>query len=328
MRSDLVLDVRNLTKVFSRSGGLFSGPVDEVRAVDDVSFTIARNETFGLIGESGSGKTTTAKLVMRLLDPTSGNILFQGEDVAGFSGERLKRYRRDAQIVFQDPDASLNPRRRVDRQIREGLDIQRVGTSEERDARVVDLMKLVQLPPEDRFKDPNAFSGGQKQRIAIARALALNPDLLVLDEPVSALDPSIRNDVLRLLNDLQEELNLAYLFVAHDLALVRHFCDRIAVMYRGRIVEAGESAALYRSPTHPYTQALLSAVPIPDPAAEAARVRLPMPTYGFTRTATSACRFAGQYPALSGSPCSPPDNKPGTHVVSDNHTVACIFDAD
>lgn len=327
MQSDLVLDVRNLTKVFSRRSGLFSGPVDEVRAVDDVSFTIARNETFGLIGESGSGKTTTAKLVMRLLDPSSGNILFQGEDVAGFSGERLRRYRRNAQIVFQDPDASLNPRRRVDRQIREGLDIQKLGSQEEREQRVIELMELVHLPPKDRFKDPNAFSGGQKQRIAIARALALNPDLLVLDEPVSALDVSIRNEVLRLLDDLQDELNLAYLFVAHDLALVRHFCDRIAVMYQGRIVEAGESRAIYETPQHPYTQALLSAVPIPDPAAEAARVRLPMPTSGFLRTKEAACRFAGRYPAVVGSTCSPEDGTPGTHAVSDDHTVACIFDA-
>lgn len=325
MSADTVLEVQNLKKTFYSNSGLFGGAVDEVRAVDGISFTIAQRETFGLIGESGSGKTTTAKLVMRLLEPTSGSITFLGEDVATFEGAALKAYRRRAQIVFQDPDASLNPRRRTDRQISEGLDIHKIGTREERAARVIELMELVQLPPSDRFKNSSEFSGGQKQRIAIARALALKPDLLVLDEPVSALDVSIRNEILRLLKDLQDKLDLAYLFIAHDLALVRQFCDRTAVMYGGHIVEMGESEALYENPRHTYTQALLSAVPIPDPRADARRERLPMPNNVLAPQDGEICRFRSNLRTDNGDTCDP-KNGLSMHVLADDHLVACVYD--
>ncbi|MEP6918184.1 MAG: ATP-binding cassette domain-containing protein [Acidobacteriota bacterium] len=268
-----LLEVRDLVKEFSRSRGLFSRP-SVVRAVDGVSFTIEQGETFGLVGESGSGKTTTGRCILRLIEPTAGQVRFKDEDVLRFSRKRLRQARRDMQIVFQDPYSSLNPRMRVGAIVEEPLIIHRVGAKAERRARVAELFELVGLDPSQLSRYPHQFSGGQRQRIGLARALALNPSLVVADEPVSALDVSVQAQVINLLMDLQERLKLTYLFIAHDLRLVRHICSRVAVMYLGRIVEMGATEALFAEPAHPYTRALLSAIPVPDPAAPRRRITL------------------------------------------------------
>jgi ABC-type oligopeptide transport system ATPase subunit len=266
-----LLEVRHLTKQFTRSKGWFARPAI-VQAVDDVSFVIAKGETFGLVGESGSGKTTTGRCILRLIEPTSGEVRFGGEDVLAFSSQRMRAARRDMQIVFQDPYSSLNPRMRVGAIVEEPLVIHKVGTDAERRMRVADLFSLVGLDPGWVTRYPHEFSGGQRQRIGLARALALNPSLVIADEPVSALDVSVQAQVVNLLLELQERLKLTYLFIAHDLRLVEHICDRVAVMYRGRIVELAPARDLFASPTHPYTQALLSAIPIVDPAARRPRI--------------------------------------------------------
>ena len=268
-----LVEVRHLTKRFTRSRGWFSAPV-VTTAVDDVSFEIEAGETFGLVGDSGSGKTTTGRCILRLVEPTSGEVRFKGDDVLAFSGDRLRAVRRDMQIVFQDPYGSLNPRLSIGAVVEEPLVIYRAGTKAERRARVAELMALVGLDPALVGRYPREFSGGQRQRIGLARALALNPSFIVADEPVSSLDVSVQAQVVNLLMDLRARLKLTYLFIAHDLRLVEHICDRVAVMYRGRIVERGATAALFASPRHPYTQALLSAVPVPDPSAERRRVVL------------------------------------------------------
>jgi ABC-type oligopeptide transport system ATPase subunit len=242
--------------------------------VDDVSFTIERGETFGLVGESGSGKTTTGRCILRLIEPTSGEVRFDGRDVLALSRADLRRARRDMQIVFQDPYSSLNPRMRVADIVEEPLIIHKLGTKAERRARVSELFALVGLNPDHLLRYPHEFSGGQRQRIGLARALALNPSLIVADEPVSALDVSVQAQVVNLLMDLQARLGLTYLFIAHDLRLVQHICSRTAVMYLGRIVEMGETAKLFESPQHPYTRALLSAIPVPDPDAPRQRIVL------------------------------------------------------
>jgi peptide/nickel transport system ATP-binding protein/oligopeptide transport system ATP-binding protein len=267
-----------------------------VRAVDDVSFTIAEGETFGLVGESGSGKTTTGRCILRLIEPTSGEVRFKGEDVLRFSRERLRAARRDMQIVFQDPYSSLNPRMRVGDIVEEPLIIHRIGSKAERRARVAELFDLVGLDPSQRARYPHQFSGGQRQRIGLARALALNPSLVIADEPVSALDVSVQAQVVNLLMDLQQRLKLTYLFIAHDLRLVRHICGRVAVMYRGKIVEMGETEALFAAPAHPYTRALLSAIPAPDPAAP--RERIVLDPASFDRTAALREIAAGHWAAL------------------------------
>jgi ABC-type oligopeptide transport system ATPase subunit len=263
-----LLEVSDLVKDFSRKRALW-GPAAAVRAVDGVSFTIDEGETFGLVGESGSGKTTTGRCILRLIEPTSGEVRFKGEDVLGFSRARLRQARRDMQIVFQDPYSSLNPRMRVGDIVEEPLIIHRIGAKTARRARVAELFELVGLDPSQLARYPHQFSGGQRQRIGLARALALNPSLVIADEPVSALDVSVQAQVINLLMDLQERLKLTYLFIAHDLRLVRHICSRVAVMYLGKIVEMGSTEALFASPAHPYTLALLSAIPTPDPAATA-----------------------------------------------------------
>ena len=268
-----LLRVAHLVKEYSRPRGWFASP-DVVRAVDDVSFDIHAGETFGLVGESGSGKTTTGRCVLRLIEPSSGAVAFNGEDVLGFSRSRMRAARRDMQMVFQDPYSSLNPRMRVAATVEEPLVIHKLGDRAARRARVAELFALVGLDPGMMRKYPHEFSGGQRQRIGIARALALNPSLIVCDEPVSALDVSVQAQVINLLMDLQQRLSLTYLFIAHDLRLVRHICQRLAVMYRGRIVEMGDTAAIFAQPQHPYTQALLSAVPTPDPAVAPSRVSL------------------------------------------------------
>jgi oligopeptide transport system ATP-binding protein len=275
-----LLEVRNLVKEFSRSRGLFAA-ASVVRAVDDVSFTIDEGETFGLVGESGSGKTTTGRCILRLIEPTSGEVRFRDEDVLSFSKSRMRQARRDMQIVFQDPYSSLNPRMRVGDIVEEPLIIHRTGTRAERRARVAELFDLVGLDFSQLARYPHQFSGGQRQRIGLARALALNPSLVIADEPVSALDVSVQAQVINLLMDLQERLQLTYLFIAHDLRLVRHICSRVAVMYLGKIVEVGATDALFAAPAHPYTRALLSAIPVPDPAA--ARRRIVLDAASFSR---------------------------------------------
>jgi ABC-type oligopeptide transport system ATPase subunit len=268
-----LLEVKNLVKEFSRRRGILAPP-RVVRAVDDVSFRIDEGETFGLVGESGSGKTTTGRCILRLIEPTSGEVRFRGEDVLGFSRARLRQARRDMQIVFQDPFSSLNPRMRVGSIVEEPLIIHRVGDRSQRKVRVTELFELVGLDPSQLSRYPHQFSGGQRQRIGLARALALNPSFIIADEPVSALDVSVQAQVVNLLMDLQTRLKLTYLFIAHDLRLVRHICSRVAVMYLGRIVEIGATDAIFAAPAHPYTRALLSAIPVPDPRASRQRVVL------------------------------------------------------
>jgi peptide/nickel transport system ATP-binding protein/oligopeptide transport system ATP-binding protein len=268
-----LLEVRRLVKHFVRKQGLFRAPA-VVRAVDDVTFAIEEGEMFGLVGESGSGKSTTGRCILRLIEPTSGEVFFRGENVLQFSNERMRMARRNMQIVFQDPYSSLNPRMRVGDIVEEPLVIHRLGSKPERRARVGELFELVGLEPAHVLRYPHEFSGGQRQRIGIARALALNPALVIADEAVSALDMSIQAQVVKLLLDLKKRLQLTYLFIAHDLRLVEHICTRVAVMYMGKIVELGETRALFASPTHPYTQALLSAIPALDPDAPRQRIEL------------------------------------------------------
>jgi len=267
-----LLEVRHLIKHYSRGGGLFASPPTVVRAVDDVSFHVDEGDMFGLVGESGSGKSTTGRCILRLVEPDSGEVLFRGENVLGFSRSRMRLARRDMQIVFQDPYSSLNPRMRAGDIVEEPLIIHELGGASERSARVSELFELVGLEPEHLKRYPREFSGGQRQRIGIARALALNPALIVADEPVSALDVSIQAQVIELLLDLRARLRLTYLFIAHDLRLVENICNRVAVMYLGKIVEMGNADALFRNPTHPYTQALLSAVPRLDPDTPRSRI--------------------------------------------------------
>jgi peptide/nickel transport system ATP-binding protein/oligopeptide transport system ATP-binding protein len=268
-----LLDVRHLVKHFVRKHGLFQPP-SVVRAVDDVSFSIEEGEMFGLVGESGSGKSTTGRCILRLVEPSSGDVLFRDENVLQFSRARMRLARRDMQIVFQDPYSSLNPRMRVGDIVEEPLVIHKLGDASARRRRVQELFELVGLEPTHLARYPHEFSGGQRQRIGIARALALNPALIVADEAVSALDVSIQAQVVRLLIDLQERLKLTYLFIAHDLRLVEDICSRVAVMYLGKIVELAHTTQLFAAPRHPYTQALLSAVPMLDPDAPRQRIEL------------------------------------------------------
>jgi ABC-type oligopeptide transport system ATPase subunit len=268
-----LVEVSHLVKHFVRGGGWLRAGT-RVAAVDDVSFAIEEGETFGLVGESGSGKTTTGRCLLRLIEPTSGTIRFRGEDVRSFSRARMRAARRDMQIVFQDPYSSLNPRMRARQIVEEPLVIHRLGGRAERRAKVAELFRVVGLDPAHLDRYPHEFSGGQRQRIGLARALALNPSFLVLDEPVSALDVSVQAQVVNLLMDLQQQFQLTYLFIAHDLRLVEHICSRVAVMYLGKIVEMGPTAALFDAPQHPYTRALLSAIPRTDPDAPRRRLDL------------------------------------------------------
>jgi ABC-type oligopeptide transport system ATPase subunit len=290
-----LLEVRDLVKEFTRGRGLFRSH-SVTRAVDGVSFEIAPGETFGLVGESGSGKTTTGRCVLRLIEPTSGEVRFKGEDVLRFPRERLRLARREMQIVFQDPYSSLNPRMRVGDIVEEPLVIHRTGPKAQRRQRVAELFELVGLDPSQLSRYPHQFSGGQRQRIGLARALALNPSLVIADEPVSALDVSVQAQVVNLLMELQERLKLTYLFIAHDLRLVRHICNRVAVMYRGRIVEMGSAQALFEAPAHPYTRALLSAIPVLDP--NAPRERIVLDPASFDRAAPLRELSSGHFAAV------------------------------
>lgn len=275
---EVLVSVRNLKKYFPITAGfIVRRTVDHVKAVDDVSFDIYRGETLGLVGESGSGKSTTGRTLLQLYKPTSGQVYFQDKELTSLSNTDLRKMRRDMQMIFQDPYASLNPRMNVGRIVGEPLVVHNLGNAKERAERVAHLLERVGLNPYYVNRYPHEFSGGQRQRIGIARALALDPSFIVCDEPISALDVSIQAQVVNLLKDLQEEMNLTYLFIAHDLSMIRYLCDRVAVMYLGKLVELGPTDSVYDNPQHPYTKLLLSAVPIPDPAIEKQRNRMERP---------------------------------------------------
>ncbi|MDQ3880601.1 MAG: ATP-binding cassette domain-containing protein [Chloroflexota bacterium] len=309
-------------------GGVLQRTVAEVRAVDDVSITIRRGETLGLVGESGCGKTTVGRLLLRLIEPTGGTIRFDGRDITRLRGRRLKGYRRRMQVIFQDPYASLDPRTPIGDSIGEGLRIHRLGTPAERRQKVAEIMDMVGLQPYHARRYPHEFSGGQRQRIGIARALVVEPELVVCDEPVSALDVSIQAQVLNLLGRLQSELGLTYLFIAHNMAVVEHISDRVAVMYLGALVEVAASQELYRRPLHPYTVALLSAVPIADPAIEKRRKRIillgdvPSPV-----NPPSGCRFHTRcwLRRQLGNPLRCVTERPPLRELVADHATACHY---
>lgn len=318
-----LMSITGLTKHFdvSRNKGLRK-VTRTVQAVNDVSIDIGVGETVGLVGESGSGKTTTGRCILRLTEPTAGSIVFDGQEITDFGRRQMNDLRRRIQIVFQDPQASLDPRQTIGRAVAGPLRIQ--GVKGDHQQRVAELLELVGLPPDCVSRFPHEFSGGQRQRIGIARALALKPDFIVLDEPVSALDVSIQAGVVNLLQDLQAEMNLSFLFIAHDLSVVRHISNRIAVMYLGRVVEFGEAEAVYSSPTHPYTQALLSAVPEPDPKA---RSRRPVVLEGEVPSPMdppSGCTFRTRCP-IAQPICA--EEVPALIDRGVGHPVACHFAA-
>jgi peptide/nickel transport system ATP-binding protein len=261
-----LLEIRNLIKHYPVRGGVFSRVFGALKAVDDVSFAVSTGETFGLVGESGCGKTTLARCILRLIEPTSGEVLFEGKNILQFSSSEMRAIRRRMQMIFQDPYGSLNPRMKAATIIEEPLVIHKIGDKKQRAEKVNELMKMVGLDPSYRKNYPHEFSGGQRQRIGIARALALQPELIVADEPVSALDVSVQAQIINLLKDLQQKLALTFVFIAHDLSVVQHFSDRIAVMYLGKIVELASSVELFQKTQHPYTRLLLNSVPNPDPA--------------------------------------------------------------
>ncbi len=274
MTAPALVEVRDLVTLFTRRAGVLGARKETVQAVNGVSFDVARRETLGLVGESGCGKTTLGRTILRLIEPTSGTVRFGGEDVLALAAEPLRRLRRRMQIVFQDPYASLNPRMAIGRAVKEGIEVHRLAGGREAEQRVTALLEEVGLTADAAHRYPHEFSGGQRQRAGIARALAVEPEFLVCDEPVSALDVSVQAQVLNLFADLQAKRGLSYLFISHDLAVIRHIAPRVAVMYLGRIVEEGPSEALYTRPLHPYTQALLSAVPVPDPKTRRSRIVL------------------------------------------------------
>ena len=320
--SDAVLKVENLKVHFPVKGGLFTKK-QVVKAVDGVSFEIYPRETFGLVGESGCGKSTTGRAIVKLYEPTSGTVYYHGEDVTKIKGSHLAEFRRNVQMIFQDPYASLNPRMTVGEIIREPMDIHHIfNTKEEREQRVRELLDIVGLKPDHIRRYPHEFSGGQRQRIGIARTLALNPQFIVCDEPISALDVSIQAQVINLLEHIQKEMGISYLFIAHDLSMVKHISDRIGVMYLGNLVEIGDRDDVYHRPLHPYTQALLSAVPIPDPrvAREKKRIllegELPSPL-----DTPSGCVFRSRCPNAT-ERCA--REKPGMVNVG-KRTVACFL---
>ena len=316
-----LLEVEELKKYFVVKRGLFSRSTGQVRAVDGVSFTLKRGETLGLVGESGCGKTTLGRCILRLIEPTAGRMVFNGTDLGQLEGGALRRMRADFQIIFQDPFSSLDPRMNVGQIIAEPLRNHLKLSGSEMRSRVADLMEKVGLHPGQMSRYPHEFSGGQRQRIGIARALALNPLAIICDEPVSALDVSIQAQVINLLARLQEELNLSYLFIAHDLSVVEHISDRVAVMYLGRIVELASDEQLYRNPLHPYSRALLAAVPVPDPEIKKEKILLEgdMPS---PLNPPSGCAFHTRCPVRK-EICR--QQAPVLQDVGDGHRVACHF---
>jgi oligopeptide transport system ATP-binding protein len=323
-----LVQVRNLVKHFPITrGGLIQREVGQVKAVDGVSFDIYRGETLGLVGETGSGKTTVGRTMLRLYEPTAGEVLVEGADLFGLSGEELNHIRRRLAMIFQDPFASLNPRMTIGTIIGEPLLVHGVGPRRVRRERVQELLEQVGLNPNFINRYPHEFSGGQRQRIGIARALALHPDLIICDEPISSLDVSIQAQVVNLLEDLQDELGLTYLFIAHDLSMVRHISDRIAVMYLGKIVELADRDSIYQKPLHPYTQALMSAVPVPDPEIQQSRERiilegdLPSPA-----NPPSGCNFHTRCPVARSDHC--PMDEPELREIRPGHWVACHYAED
>ncbi len=322
-----LLHVENLCKEFTADSSVFSKEKKSVKAVDNISFDIYPGETFGLVGESGCGKSTTGRCIMRLTNPTSGKVVFDGKDVATMSKAELKHMRRDMQFIFQDPYASLNPRMTIGEIVSEPLVIHgEMNSKEERIDYVRELLDIVGLNPEHINRYPHEFSGGQRQRVGIARAFALKPKLIICDEPVSALDVSIQAQVLNLLKDLQKQYGTAYLFIAHDLSVVQHISDRVAVMYLGNMMEVSDWKTLYAQPHHPYTQSLLSAVPVPDPDVQHSRKRIilkgdpPSPI-----NPPSGCRFHTRCP-IACEKCS--QERPELREVADGHFCACHFAAD
>ena len=318
-----LVEVENLRVWFPiRSGVVLDRHIGDIKAVDDVSFSISRGETLGLVGESGCGKTTVGRTILRLYEPTAGRVVFDGKDITTLSQNELRPLRRQMQMVFQDPYASLNPRHSVGRIVGEPLRVHGLSGRKESSSRVRELLEIVGLPADAVTRYPHEFSGGQRQRIGLARSLALNPDFIVCDEPVSALDVSIQAQIINLLENLQADFELTYLFIAHDLAVVRHISDRIAVMYLGKIVEISAAAELYDDPLHPYTISLLSAVPIPDPVVERERETillagdLPSPA-----NPPPACRFHTRCPYVQPTRCR--DQVPQLRRLETGHEVAC-----
>ncbi len=320
MSADILVKIRNLKKYFPIRKGLFSTTIGYVKAVDKVSFEIRTGETLGLVGESGCGKTTIGRCILRLIEPSEGEINFEGKEITGLKRSEMRSLRRQMQIIFQDPYSSLNPRITVGGMLEEALKVHKLAFGDGLKKRIAELLEIVGLAPAHALRYPHEFSGGQRQRIGIARALAVNPSFIVCDEPVSALDVSIQAQIINLLQELQRELNLTYLFIAHDLSVVKHISSRVAVMYLGKIVELTESKKLYTNPRHPYTRALLSSVPVPDPNHKRERIIL-MGDVPSPANPPSGCHFHPRCP-IADQVCK--EKIPRLSQIEDDHYVSCL----
>ncbi len=319
--NSVLLKIDHLKKYFPIKTGVFRSTIGWVKAVDDVSFVVNSGETFGIVGESGCGKSTLGMTVLRLFEPTSGTIIFEGQDITAIPQSQFIKYRKNLQIIFQDPFSSLNPRMTIGAIIEEGMNVHGIGNKKERSSMVIDLLQRVGLQSDCYHRFPHEFSGGQRQRIGIARALAMNPKLMIADEAVSSLDVSIRSQIINLMVDLKNEFHLTYLFISHDLSIIKHVCDRIMVMYLGKTVEIAPRNTLFRAPLHPYTVALISAVPVPDPDYHVERIILPgdVPS---PIDPPSGCRFHTRCPVVQ-KRCA--DEEPLLLEKEPNHLVACHF---